>query len=40
VYIKIDYCGIYKLPCETHYDHFKYVVMTFDLTNAHFIFQC
>ncbi len=31
VYIKIDYCGIYKLPCETHYDHFKYVVMTLTL---------
>ncbi len=50
VYIKIELHETYnlvhirkgdewKMTFKTHYDHFKYVVMSFGLTNAPFVFQ-
>jgi len=50
MYTKFDLCEAYNLmhvwkgdkwktTFWTHYGHFKYVVMPFDLTNAHVIFQ-
>jgi hypothetical protein len=48
--MKIDLCGAYNLVCiwegdewktmfKTHYAHFEYVVMPFDLINTHVVFQ-